>query len=340
MEEILDKLLLNSKSSQLACIEIHNKPIFPFRYELCAILNINSWELLLKSFIIKYYPKVKVIYADGTTKPFEECVAFVAGELGKNFSVAKQNLEKIYEYRCNIIHFYQDDIDILLFSLLSKNILLYHEFLLKYFGIDIASETNLILLPIGFKKPASPIDFLSNTSQIEKSSKAVQLFVKSIIKSTEQISDEGIEDSILFSFKMSLINECRIKNADVLAAISNDKKNATIRVDNVIGKFILTDDENEEGVKRIMIDEDNLFRTVYTQTYHDVTETCKKLFSDFKLNNSFNNKLKKLKNNHQFHKPRYLNLDNPKGGVKDYYSEKIYDELAKEYTKKTHDCIN
>lgn len=334
MKEILDKLLLNSKSSQLACIEIHNKPIFPFRYELCAILNINSWELLLKSFIIKHYPKVKVIYADGTTKPFDECLAFVAGELGKDFSVVRQNLEKIYEYRCNTIHFYQDDIDILLFSLLSKNILLYHEFLLKYFGIDIASETNLILLPIGFKKPVSPIDFLSNASQIEKSSKAVQSFVKSIIKSTEQISDEGIEDSIMFSFKMSLINESRIKNADVVAAITKDKKKAAIGVENVIGKFVLADDENEEGVKRIKIDEDNLFRTVYTQTYHDVTETCKKLFSDFKLNNAFNSKLKKLKNKPQFHKPRYLNLDNPKGGVKDYYSEKIYDELAKEYNKK------
>ncbi|MDX2129718.1 MAG: DUF3644 domain-containing protein [Chloroherpetonaceae bacterium] len=334
MEEVLDKLLLNSKSSQLACIEIHNKPTFPFRYELCAILNINSWELLLKSFIIKHFPKVIVIRPDGTTKPFDECLAFVAGELGKDFSVAKQNLEKIYEYRCNTIHFYQDDIDVLLFSLLSKNILLYHDFLLKYFGIDIASETNLILLPIGFKKPASPIDFLSNASQIEKSSKAVQSFVKSIIKSTEQISDEGIEDSILFSFKMSLINESRIKNADVVAAITRDKKKAAIRVENVISKFVLTDDENEEGVKKIKIDEENLFRTVYTQTYHDVTVKCKKLFSDFKINNNFNNKLKKLKNNPKFHKPRYLNLDNPKGGSKDYYSVKVYDELAKEYTKK------
>lgn len=334
MEEIIDKLILNSKSSQLACIEIHNKPIFPFRYELCAILNINSWELLLKSFIIKHHPKIKVIYADGTTKPFDECLSFVASELGKDFSVARQNLEKIYEYRCNIIHFYQDDIDVLLLSLLSKNILLYHEFLLKYFGIDIANETNLILLPIGFKKPASPIDFLSNTSQIEKSSKAVQQFVKSIIKSTEQISEEGIEDSILFSFKMSLINESRIKNADVVAAITKDKKKAAIGVANVLGKFVLTDDENAEGVKTIKIDEENLFRTVYTQTYHDVTENCKKLFSDFKLNNDFSKKLKKLKNKPQFHKPRYLNLDNPKGGVKDYYSEKIYDELAKEYTKK------
>lgn len=334
MEDILDKLILNSKSSQLACIEIHNKPIFPFRYEVCAILNINSWELLLKSFIIKYHPNVKVLYADGTTKPFDECLRYISAELGKEFTVARQNIEKIYEYRCNIIHFYQDDIDVLLLSLLSKNIILYHDFLLKYFDIDIASETNLILLPIGFKRPASPIDFLSNVSHIEKSSKAVQSFIKSIIKSTELISQEGIEDSILFSFKMSLINESRIKNADIVAAITKDKNKAAVAVENVIGKFILTDDENAEGVKKIKIEEESLFRTIYTQTYHDVIENCKTLFSDFKLNKDFHKKLKKLKHRPEFHKPRYLNIDNPKGSFKDYYTVKVFDELAKDFTRK------
>lgn len=339
MEELLNKLIQNSKSSQLACIEIHNKPIFPFRYEVCAILNINSWELLLKAYILKYHPDIKVIYSDETTKPFDECVKFVSSELGKEFTVSRQNIEKIYEYRCNIIHFYQDDIDVLLLSLLSKNIILYHGFLLKYFNIDIASETNLILLPIGFKKPASPIDYLSNSSQIEKSSEAVQSFIKSIIKSTELISDEGIEDSILFSFKMSLINENRIKNADIKAAITNDKNTASISVDNIIGKFILTDDEDAEGVKKIRIDEDSLFRTLYTQTFQNVVDNCKLLFSDFKLNRDFYKKLKSLKHKSEFHKIRYLTIDNPKGSTKDYYTDKVYEELAKHYTQKVSDII-
>ena len=334
MEEIIDKLIHNSKSSQLACIEIHNKPIFPFRYELCTILNINSWELILKAFILKNHPEIKVIKDDGTTKPFDECLGFVSSTLGKDFSITKQNLERIYEYRCNIIHFYQDDIDILLYSLLGKNMLLYHEFLLKYFEIDIANETNLILLPIGFKKPVSPIDYLSNESQIEKSSQAVQTFVKSILKSTEMISEEGIEDSILFSFKMSLINENRVKNPDIIAAITKDKNAATIGVANVLSNYVLTEDENAIGVKKIKIDEENLFKSIYTQTYQDVKNKCKSLFSDFKQNNSFNKKMKKLKNNPNFHKARYLNVTSSKGTAKDYYSEAVYDELAKEYTRK------
>lgn len=334
MEKIISGLLDNSKSSQLACIEIHNKPIFPFRYEVCTILNINAWELLLKAFILQNYPKVKVINPDGTTKPFDECVNFVAGELGKDFSVAKQNIEKIYEYRCNIIHFYHDKVDVLLFSLISKNVLLYHDFLLKYFGIDIANEINLVLLPIGFKRPASPIDFLSNKSELEKSSKAVQSFVKSIIKSTEQITEEGLDDSILYSFKMALVNENRIKNADIVAAITKDPKKAAISVDNVIGKFVFTDDETAGDVKKVKIDEESLFKKVYTETYDKVYKTAQKKFPELKLNNKFRQIISKLKNNPKYHKYRYLDIEKQSGMGKDYYTVHIYDELAKHYKTK------
>lgn len=334
MEEIINALIQNSKSSQLACIEIHNKPIFPFRYEVCIILNISSWELLFKAFILKYHPEVKVINADGTTKPFDECLSYVSSQLGKDFIVTKENIQKLYEYRCNVIHFYADNIDVLLYSLLSKNVLSYKDFLLKHFGIDIANETNLILLPIGFTPPLSPIDFLSNDTQIQNSSKAVQEFVKSIIKSTGIIEEEGLEDSILYSFNMSLINENRIKNADVVAAITKDKKKSAIAIENVIEKFVLTDDGTEEGVKKVKIDEETLFKSYYTETFGQVVQNCRKLFSDFKQNSQFNTIMRSLKNNPKFHKIRYLNILRKSGSSQDYYYKKVYEELEKHYTKK------
>jgi effector-binding domain-containing protein len=334
MDEIINALIQNSKSSQMACIEIHNKPIFPFRYEVCIILNISAWELLFKAFILKYHPEVKVINADGTTKTFDECLNYVSSLLGKNFTVTKENIQKLYEYRCNVIHFYTDNIDILLYSLLSKNVLSYKDFLLKHFGIDIANETNLILLPIGFKTPLSPIDFLSNDSRIKKSSEAVQEFVKSIIKSTRIIEKEGLEDSIFYSFNMSLINESRTKNADVVAAITKDKKKSAIGIDNVIEKFVLADDENEEGVKKVTIDEETLFKSYYTETFGQVVQNSRKIFSDFKQNSQFHAIMRSLKNKPKFHRKRYLNILNKSGSSQDYYSKKIYEELEKHYTKK------
>jgi len=334
MEDIINALIQNSKSSQLACIEIHNKPIFPFRYEVCIILNISSWELLFKAFILKYYPQVKVINADGTTKPFDKCLSYVSSQLGKDFLVTKENIQKLYEYRCNIIHFYTDNIDILLYSLLSKNVLSYKDFLLKHFGIDIANETNLILLPIGFKSPISPIDFLSNDSQIQNSSKAVQEFFKSIIKSTEIINEEGIEDSILYSFNMSLINESRIKNADVIAAITKDKKKSAIAIENVIEKFVLTEDETEKGIKKVKIDEESLFKSYYTETFHQVVENSRILFIDFKQNSRFNKIMRSLKNDPKLYKKRYLNIQKESGSYKGFYSKKVYEKLEKHYTKR------
>jgi hypothetical protein len=334
MEAIIEKILQNSKSCQLACIEIHNKPIFPFRYETCVVLNINSWELLFKAYIFKYHPDVKIINTDGTTKPFEECLAFTRSQIGKDFLVTQENIQKLYEYRCNIVHFYQDDISVLTFALLSKNILLYSQFLKKFFEIDIASETNLILLPIGFKGPVSPLDFLSNASHINQSSDAVQEFVKSIAASTYLLKENGLEESILHNFKMSLINESRIKNADIVAAITTDKSVASIYVDNVLQKIVLVDDKNAEGVKVVRIDEDNLFKTIYTETHDAVIKKAKATFSDFKSNDRFNKILRSLQNNPMFHKVRYLNMDNPRGGYKNYYSLKIYDELAKHYAVK------
>ena len=327
MEEIINALIQNSKSSQLACIEIHNKPIFPFRYEVCVILNISSWELLFKAFILKYHPQVKVVNADGTTKPFDKCLSYVSNQLGKEFIVTKENIQKLYEYRCNVIHFYTENIDVLLYSLLSKNVLSYNDFLLKHFGIDIANETNLILLPIGFEKPLSPIDFLSNESLIQNSSKAVQQFVKSIIKSTEIIKEEGLEDSIFYSFNMSLINESRIKNADVVASITKDKKKSAIAIENVIEKSVFTDDETEEGVKKVKIDEESLFKLYYTETFHQVVENSRKLFSDFKQNSQFHKIIQPLKNDLKFHKKRYLDIQKESGSCQGFYSKKVYEDL-------------
>jgi len=331
---LIEKLIENSKASQLACIEIHNKPIFPFRYEVCTILNINAWELLLKAFILKFHPEIKVIFDDGTTKPFDECLKFIASKLGKNFSTTLQNISKIYEYRCNIIHFYQDNINSLLLPLLCKNILLYNSFLVEHFKIDLAQENELILLPIGFNTPISPIDFLSNDSVISESSAAVKNFIKSIINSTEQISNEGNQDSILFSYKMSLINENRIKNADIIAAITKDTDKALFKVENTIDKFILTEHENEEGVKKVKLDEETLYDKIYTETHADVVNRCKVLFTNFKQNKEFIKIIKSLRGNPIYHKQRFLDAHKQTGTYKNYYTEKVYEELAKYFVKK------
>lgn len=209
--------------------------------------------------------------------------------------------------------------------------ILYYEFMLAHFQIDIAQETNLVLLPIGFKRPISPIDFLSNESALHKTSEAVQNFVKSIITSTEKLNSNGIQDSILVNYKMSVINENRVKNADIIAAITNNKADATITVEKVINNFQITDDKNAPKVK---IDEDTLFNTVYTETYQNVLNYCYRNFSDFKLNSDFHSIMKAIKADLNLHRVRYLDINRASGSHKDYYSNNVYTKLSEKYTLK------
>ena len=117
-------------------------------------------------------------------------------------------------------------------------------------------------------------------------------------------------------------------------AITKDKKKSSIVIDNVIERFVLTDDETEEGVKKVKIDEETLFRSYYTETFSQIVQNCRKLFSDFKQNKQFHAIMRYLKDNPKFHKKRYLNILSKSGGSQDYYSKNIYEELETRYTKK------
>jgi hypothetical protein len=327
-DKIIDGLINNSKSAIYSAIEVHNKPIFPYSYEVCTILVVNGWELIMKAWIMINHPEIKILDKDGLSKPFDDCIDFVLSKVGREFRTSYENLKLIYEYRCRTIHFYEERIDVILFSLLSKNVVLFYEFLLGQFGIDISNETNLHLMPIGFKRPVSPIDFISNSSSIEKASEHVQGFVKSLVESIHSMNNDGIEDSILLTYKMSVINENRIKNADIVAAISKGEEGTTINVENVLGHIHLTDDVTAKTVK---VKEESLYETLYTETYNEVLKKSRKMFSDFVQNSKFHKTMKGIKGDPNYHKLRLLDIKKQSGGGKDYYTIKVYEELGKHF---------
>jgi len=331
MKPLSESLIENSKSAIISSIELHNKPVFSYRYEICTILVINAWELILKAFINENFPDVKLITKDGATKPFDECVKFVSSEKGKPFRTTEENLFKLYEFRCNIIHFYKDHIGVILYSLLHKTILLYNSFLKENFNIDLADETNLFLLPIGFKPFASPVDFLKTDSDLSKSSYAVQEFIRSIIDSTKTLNSEGIEDAILTGFNVAVMNENRIKNADIIVGITKDEDKAKLLVSNELGNVKITSDDT---AKKFQIEEESLFKTIYVISYNQVRSRCRELFSDFKQNAKFNKIMKSLKGNPTFHKKRYLDFVNKTGIGQDWYTQAIFEEFKKHYTLK------
>ena len=110
-------LLGNAKSAMFAAVEVHDKPIFKYRYEVCTLLVINAWELVLKAYINNHLKSVTLIRKDGTTKPFLECIACVSSAMGKSFEPSRHDLEILYEYRNRVAHFYPDDLEIVVLGL-------------------------------------------------------------------------------------------------------------------------------------------------------------------------------------------------------------------------------
>ena len=218
---IAKSLLNNSISAMISTIEIHNKPEIKYRYETVVLLLLNSWELLLKSYLYKFHNKVKIFEKNGRTKPFENCLNIVSQKIGSEFNPTKENLEVLYDYRNQTAHFYIEEINPILYSLVSKSIIFYNQFILNNFNIDLAQSSDLILLPIGFKRPISPIDYISNESVNKNSSEEVKQFLRTIVDSTKRLNSQNIDETIFVEFRMNLTSVNRTKNADLIAGIDN-----------------------------------------------------------------------------------------------------------------------
>jgi hypothetical protein len=320
----------NAKSAMFAAVEIHNKPIFQFRYEICTSLVINAWELALKAYMAQELTSVRLIRKDGTTKPFAECVACIASNIGKPFESTKHNLEILYEYRNKIVHFYHENLGIIVLGLLKSSVLLFSEFMEKHFDIKLYEEANLILLPIGFTRPVSPLDFLSKQSAAKGCSDEVKSFLNSIKKSAESLQAQGLDESIIVNYTIGLINESRIKNADLTAAINNAlPQGNVIAVYNVISAANLT---NDPSAKLLRLSEESIFDEIFTESYYDIVNAARRKFSDFSQNADFHKVMRDLRKNPNLARTRLLNPKNPEGSRQTFYSKNVVDELTKHYT--------
>lgn len=321
---IIKKLIENSKAAIMGVVELHNKPIFPYRYEISVILTINAWELAMKAYLMTYKPDVKVVDGDWS-KEFLNCVNSVGEHLGKDFLPQKESIELLYKYRCDTIHFYGEGIELILYSLLRPNILHFADFLLNHFSIDLSSEANLIILPIGFKRFVSPIDFLAKHES--EGSEPIKDFIKSIKASAKNLEDNGFQDGLLINYSMAVESVNRVKNADIVAGISRDGFSSTISVNKptTIGGF--TTDSN---APKVQIQETSLYDEKFNLTTEMLNKRLRAEIKGVKFGKEYNAIIKEIKENINLFKWRYLDTSpTPKGSRKPYYSEEGLEEIKR-----------
>lgn len=316
------KLLLDASQAALfAGIEIHNKPNVSYRYPTATILIINAWELALKAYIYQYIGRKKIYETDGKhTISFSKALVLVrdhinAAEKNKKFMAVSENIFQLNEYRCNNIHFAEGDLDPIVFMLLSKAVINYDVFVKKYFQKDITKEDNLIILPIGLKLPFDPIDYL------KQNYKGVQNdFVNAVIHAIRELNRDGIEDSIVVGFNLVTDKVRDVKNADIIAALSDEKDAVPLQ-----RAIRYTDDPNAPAM-RVEPDLPPL-------KYSDLRKKVKEKKPNVKFGKTFNAVMKIIKSNKVYCKSNYLDPENKKSSKMDFYTVEAVDAVITEYEK-------
>ncbi len=322
-------LLKNSISAYFAMIEIHNKPNISYRYETVTLLIINAWELALKSFIRKYIKNRNIFTTDGHTITLDKALSYVNEKINteknKKFIAIKENIESIEEYRNNITHFYNEELEPYIFMLVAKSALNYVEFLKEYFNKDIMSEEGLFILPLGFKLPFKPEEFLSNKAATSLQTEEAKNFMYNIVKKINNLKNEGIEDSIVLGFSLYMESIKKCDNSDLIAAITSID-DADIK----LGQRKKVKIVNDQDAPIMQLSDEEIIYT-YPLTYGDVWKSCKLRIVGFKKGEKFNSIMKEIKNNPKFCYERKANPKSERSARTYLYSNNVIEEIEKMY---------
>lgn len=319
--KVVSKILLDSSQAALfAGVEIHNKPNIPYRYQTSIILIINAWELALKAFVYKYIGREK-IYEDKEkrhTIRFTYALDIVRQKINADkgnaeFEAVCKNLYLLNDYRNNIAHFGNIELDAIVFMLLNKAVLNYDVFIKEYFNKDITNNSNLVILPIGFRLPMDPIDYLRKRTEGEPNA-----FVKQVMDSVKELHEKNIKETIVVGFDLCMASAKKIENADIVAAITAINPEVS-----VVKEYRITNNPNAPLVRGI--------EDIPPLRYQDLIDRIKAKRPDIKRTKVFHSVMREIKKDEKLCKSRYLDPDNKDGQKKDFYFEEAVDIIIKKY---------
>ncbi len=195
------------------------------------------------------------------------------------------------------------------------------------FAKDIMEDEGLFIMPLGFKLPFRPEDFLSNKVAKYVASKESKDFIQDIVDVIRNLKDEGIEDSIVLGFDIYFESVKKASNSDILAAITTiDGADATFAK---ITNARFSKDPNAQVFN--MSDEE--FRKIWKYTHADILYWCKENIPEFKQGTLFNNLKKKLKDDINCAYTRKLDSKSSKSPSKDFYTDLALERIKQEYEK-------
>ena len=324
-KSVVKGLIDSAESAFFSAIEIHNKPRIAYRYPTATLLMVNAWELLLKAFVYKYISRTKIYEGKEHTISFSKALTYVnehinSSEGHNSFTATKDNLFLLVEYRNNHTHYFEHELDPIIFMLLSKAALNFNSFIKKYFKRNITEIENLIILPIGFTLPFDPIEYLNKDVLQDSNSK----FTARVINAIKALNDAGIQESIVVGFDVYMNNIRKCTNADIIAAIDQGNLNAI-----TINKGIRI--TNAPSAPAGQLDEISLIKSQFPYSYNDLIKELQKIIPEFKRNKQFHKYLSLVKQIPTCYKIRLLNPLNPNSAKIGFYSNEAIAKITNLY---------
>lgn len=331
-KQVLFNLKKNAYSAFSSAIEIHNKPNIEYRYENVTILLLNAWELILKAFVRKYTRK-SIFKVNDYTISIDEAIGITKQYLIEKGLIRKyvayfDNVELLEKYRNSNVHFYNEKgLDGVMFSLIAKNTLDFNQFCMDFFNEDPIGKNNLTILPIGFKLPFNPEQYLSMKNSAYSSNKEIKNFMDKILVRIKDLNDQNIEESLVIGFDVYLSSVKKISNSDLIVAIDQENSDYNVK----IGKKV--EFSNEPGATKVYLSDDDILNN-YPLSYEDVWKGCKNQNPNFKKDNQFQNLINRIKNNKQYCFERKHYPGREKSAVTRMYSKDAIDYVIKNYKTK------
>jgi len=205
MRKLSKQLIGKSKESFLLSLELFNKPTIGFRIESFALLFINAWELLLKSFIYEKSDgnRNSIFYL---VKKNEKRRSITLDQcLNKVFKVgdpARENIKYISDIRDESAHLIIEELEPYFSRVFQSGVLNYIEFIYKNFNINLTEELNPGFISlVGREKDLKNLSLLKN-----KVSKEDLDNIQSWVKRFNGLEQLGNKGAIPLVYKVALVN--------------------------------------------------------------------------------------------------------------------------------------
>ncbi len=323
------KLLDNSIVAFFSAIEIHNKPKISYRYETTVILLLNAWELVLKAYISLFIPERSIFEDEKHTISFSKAVSYVAENINskkpRSFNAIEGNLIILEKYRNEVVHYYYERLEPIIFSLVAQAVINFINFIEVYFSRNIISEEGLFITPLGFNLPLQINELLSKKSISSSDSVIENDFIDLIVNTTKRLVDEGIQEPIMLTLDVFFKKEKALNNSDLIAIITSSE-DADIEI-GITKTYQLTSDKSAQMVH---ITEDQFF-SIYPYSHHELVSWCRENINNFKQGKLFNEVKKEVKNNKQYVGIRRINPKNENSTSQMFYSVNALQEIKRIY---------